>query len=148
MLHFTWVLCLLLTKPQSDFAVTWNVTQCITLCWQSNELHSSRTQIFFQDTYLPTWMNCWDCYLAGYCTCAKALIRHKYMCIFLLHESSWHHFLWHHWQIIINTPNDNQSAMKAITNILLSQVKSSVTHIPNFWPKSKCSLYMCKYGTS
>jgi hypothetical protein len=36
-------LCLLLTKPRSDFEVTQCVTQSITLCWQSNQFHFSTT---------------------------------------------------------------------------------------------------------
>jgi hypothetical protein len=62
-----------------------------------------------------------------HCTRAKARTYYRYIGIFLVHESSQHHWFpevgrpWHHWQTSVNAGSNNQSAMKnAITIILLS----------------------------
>jgi hypothetical protein len=79
----------------------------------------------FQNLYLPTWANCYDCYLASYCTHVKALKYYRYISIFWLHDSSQHHTfpevgeLQYRWQITTNAASNNQSAMHAVPNILL-----------------------------
>jgi hypothetical protein len=68
----------------------------------------------------------WDCYLANYCTRSNTPTHYWCMGIFWLHESSRHHRFpevwrpWHHRQITVNAASDNQSAVNATANILLS----------------------------
>jgi hypothetical protein len=78
----------------------------------------------------------WDCYLAGYCTCANAPPCCQCISIFWLHESSWQHRFpevrgpWHYWQITINAASDNQNAANAIANIFtFTQVKSGAAYV-------------------
>jgi hypothetical protein len=51
------VLCLLSTKPQSDFAAAGSVTQSIT----ASKFHFPTVQIVFQDAHLATLVSCYDC---------------------------------------------------------------------------------------